>query len=186
MSTQLQPLNLTVSEYLQLELNSQIRHEYIAGEIYGMTGASQQHNLIIGNIYMKLRQHLRGTGCRVFSSDMKVKIEKLEIFYYPDVSVTCDSQDREKYFLKSPCLIFEVLSAATKRIDKHEKLVNYLEIQSLQEYVIVSQDRVKIEIYRQDEEGNWNAISLGETDVLNLESVGLKMTMAEVYEEVEV
>ncbi|NEP46491.1 MAG: Uma2 family endonuclease [Okeania sp. SIO2H7] len=151
-----------------------------------MTGASEYHNLITGNIYVKLRQHLRGTGCRVFSSDMKVKIEELDIFYYPDVVVTCDSQDREKYFKKSPRLIVEVLSAATKPIDEREKLVNYLEISSLQEYVIVSQDRIKVEIYRKDEDGNWNANSLGETDVLNFESVGLKMTMAEVYEDVDV
>ena len=183
MSTQLKPLNLTVSEYLQLELESKIRHEYIAGEVYAMVGASKNHNLILGNIYIKLRQHLRGKGCQVFSSDMKVKIEDFDIFYYPDISVTCDVRDREKYFLKSPCLIVEVLSAGTKRIDRNEKLVNYLEINSLQEYVLVSQDRIKVEIYRKDESGNWNLISLGETDVLSLESVGLQMTMAEVYEE---
>ena len=186
MSIKLQPLNLTVSEYLQLELDSKIRHEYIGGEIYAMTGASEQHNLIRGNIYVKLRQHLRGSGCQVFSSDMKVKIEELDIFYYPNISVTCDSEEREKYFLKSPCLIVEVLSPATKRIDKQEKLVNYLEIHSLQEYVLVSQDRVKVEIYRRDEGGNWTAIAFEEKDVLSLESVGLKMTMAEVYEDVDI
>ena len=186
MSTQLKPLNLTVSEYLQLELESEVRHEYIAGEVYAMVGASKNHNLILGNIYVKLRQHLRGSGCQVFSSDMKVKIEDLDIFYYPDISVTCDSKEQEKYFLKYPCLLVEVLSAATKRVDKHEKLVNYLEIKSLQEYVIVSQDRVKVEIYRKDENGNWNVTVLGETDVLSLESVGLKMSMAEIYEDVDV
>jgi Uma2 family endonuclease len=186
MLTQLKPLNLTVSEYLQLELESEIRHEYIAGEVYAMAGASEEHDLICGNIYVKLRQHLRGSGCRVFSSDMKVKIEELDIFYYPDISVSCDDGDREKYFKKSPCLLVEVLSNGTKRTDKHEKLVNYLEIQSLQEYVLVSQDRVKVEVYRQDDNGNWNATVLGEGDVLSLESVGLKMTVGEVYEDVEI
>ncbi|NEP45491.1 MAG: Uma2 family endonuclease [Okeania sp. SIO2H7] len=186
MSTQLKPLNLTVSEYLQLELKSEIRHEYIAGEVYAMAGASEEHDLICGNIYVKLHQHLQGSGCRVFSSNMKVKIEELDIFYYPDISVTCDSQDREKYFKKYPCLLVEVLSAATKRIDRHEKLVNYSEINSLQEYVLVSQDRIKVDIYRKDESGNWNLTSLGETDVLNLESVGLKMTVAEIYEDVDI
>ena len=186
MSTQLKPLNLTVSEYLQLELESEVRHEYIAGEVYAMAGASEEHNLIRGNIYVKFRQHLRGSGCRVFSSDMKVKIEDLDIFYYPDILVTCDAEDREKYFKKSPCLLVEVLSNATKRTDKYEKLVNYLEIKSLQEYVIVSQERVKVEVYRKDENGNWNATVLGETDVLSLESVGLKMTVAEIYEGVDI
>ena len=186
MSTQLKPLNLTVSEYLQLELESEVRHEYIAGEVYAMAGASEEHDLICGNIYVKLRQHLRGSGCRVFSSDMKVKIEELDIFYYPDISVTCDDRDREKYFKKSPCLLVEVLSNATKRVDRNEKLVNYLEIQSLQEYVLVSQERVKVEIYRKDENGNWNATVLGETDVFSLESVGLKMSMGEVYEDVDI
>ena len=186
MSTQLKPLNLTVSEYLQLELESEIRHEYVVGEVYAMVGASKNHNRIVANIYVKLHQHLKGSGCEAFFSDMKVKIEELDIFYYPDISVTCNSKDQEKYFLKYPCLLVEVLSAATKRIDKNEKLVNYLEINSLQEYVIVSQDRVKVEIYRKDESGNWNVTVFGETDVLNLESVGLKMTMAEVYEDVEI
>ena len=186
MSTQLKPLNLTVSEYLQLELESEIRHEYVVGEVYAMVGASKNHNRIVANIYVRLHQHLKGGGCEAFFSDMKVKIEDLDIFYYPDISVTCDSKDQEKYFLKYPCLLVEVLSAATKRVDKHEKLVNYLEIQSLQEYVIVSQDRVKVEVYRKDENGNWNATVLGETDVLSLESVGLTMSMGEVYEDVDI
>ncbi len=185
MFAQSQLPNLTLDEYLQLELKCDIRHEYIAGQVYAMAGASEAHDIISGNIYVRLRTHLRGSGCRVFSSDMKVKIKLLDIFYYPDISVTCDSQDIEKYFKTRPCLIVEVISPSTARVDRNEKLLNYRQLESLQEYLLVDQEKIKVEIYRKDDQGNWSVKTLGEGDVLNLVSVGLEMTMAEIYEDVE-
>ena len=124
---------LSIQEYLQLEKTSDIRHEYIDGEVFAMAGASEEHNLItVTNVIALLRPHLRGTPCRTFASDMKVKVkvEKADIFYYPDVLVTCDTNDNERYFKTSPKLIVEVLSNSTKTIDKREKRLNYQNIES--------------------------------------------------------
>jgi Uma2 family endonuclease len=186
MFAQFQLANLTLNEYLELELKGDIRHEYIAGQVYAMAGGSREHDIISGNLYSKLRTHLRGTGCQVFSSDMKVRIESLDLFYYPDISVTCNPQDREKYFNRYPCLIIEVTSPSTARVDRNEKLLNYRQLESLQEYLLVDQEKIQVEFYHKDDQNNWSVETLGEGDVLNLVSVGLEMTMAEIYEEVEV
>ena len=185
MSAQPELFNIPVAEYLKLELDSNIRHEYIAGQVYAMTGGSREHDQIIVNILTRLRTDLRGSGCRVFSSNMKVRIEVLDLFYYPDISVTCDPQDREKYFNRRPCLIVEVLSPSTTRIDRNEKLHNYRQLESLREYVLVSQTEMKVEIYRKDQSGNWNLQTLNAGDMMELESVGVAMAIAEIYEDVE-
>jgi Uma2 family endonuclease len=183
------PVNLlTVEEYLQLEQDAEIRHEYVAGQVYAMTGSSREHNLIATNIISSLRPHLRGGSCRAFVSDMKVEIQtssqRSDFFYYPDVVVTCDSQDRERYFLTSPCLVIEILSPSTQATDKREKRINYQTIESLQEYVLVYQDEIKVEIYRRDSNDNWTVETLGKNDDLTLDSVGLTLTMADIYEDV--
>jgi Uma2 family endonuclease len=176
----------SIEEYLHLEETSEIRHEYVDGEIFAMAGASEEHNLISGNIYTLLRPHLRGTACRAFVSDMKVKIkaQKADIFYYPDLLVTCDPNDRERYFKTRPTLIVEVLSNSTKTIDKREKRLNYQTIESLQEYVLISQEEIKVQIYRKDAQGNWSLEILDKGNNLELKSVELTLTMADIYEDV--
>ena len=183
------PINFfTVEEYIQLEQTSESRHEYLGGQVFAMSGGSKEHNLIGGNIYSRLRSHLRGGSCSVFMADMKVRIElanqNKSIFYYPDVIVSCDSQDTERFFLNYPCLIIEVLSPSTETIDRREKLVNYRTLKSLQEYVLVSQDEIKVEVYRQDSQGNWLIQILGKDEQLTLDSIGLNLTMADIYEDV--
>jgi Uma2 family endonuclease len=181
------PLNLlTAEEYLEFEQNGEIRHEYVAGQVYAMAGASEAHNLIVGNIFALLRPHLRGSSCRSFVSDMKVKVktQQTDIFYYPDLLVTCDPNDNKKYFKTNPSLIVEVLSDSTETTDKREKRINYQTIESLQEYVLVSQDEIKVEIYRRDSNDNWTVETLGKNDDLALDSVGLTLTMADIYEDV--
>lgn len=181
------PLNfLTVEEYLKFEQNDEIRHEYVAGQIYAMAGASEAHNLIVTNLIAILRPHLRGSSCRAFVADMKVKInlQQGDIFYYPDLLVTCDQDDREKYFKTNPNLIVEVLSDSTETTDKREKRINYQSLDSLQEYILVAQDKMRVEIYRRDGSGNWTVEILGEKELLRLDSVGLTLTMADIYEDV--
>ncbi len=122
------PFNLlTVEEYLKLEQDVEVRHEYVAGQIYAMAGASEAHNLIVTNLIAILRPHLRGSSCRTFVSDMKVKVktQQADIFYYPDLLVTCDSNDNKKYFKTNPNLIVEVLSDSTETTDRREKRINY-------------------------------------------------------------
>lgn len=179
---------LTVEEYLKLEQDAEVRHEYVAGQIYAMTGSSREHNLIATNLISLLRPHLRGGSCRTFVSDMKVRIntknQKADLFYYPDVVVTCNPQDQERYFLTSPCLVIEILSPSTQTTDKREKRINYQTIESLQEYVLVSQDEMKVEIYRRDNNDNWTVETLAKDDDLQLNSVGLTLTMTDIYEDV--
>jgi Uma2 family endonuclease len=183
------PVNfLTIEEYLQLENKSEIRHEYLGGQIFAMSGGSKEHNLIAGNIYSRLRSHLRGGSCSAFMADMKVRIELANqaknIFYYPDVIVTCNPQDQDRFLLNYPCLIVEVLSPSTETTDRREKLVNYRTLESLQEYVLVSQDEIKVEVYHQDNQENWSMQTLGKGDYLELNSVGLTLTMSDIYEDV--
>lgn len=183
------PLNyLTTEDYLENEKHSNVRHEYVDGQIFAMSGSSQEHNLIATNIIALLRPHLRGSSCRSFVSDMKVKIEtntqRADFFYYPDVVVTCNSQDKERFFLTTPCLIIEILSPSTQATDKREKRINYQSLESSQEYVLISQDEVGLEVYRRDDSNIWQMETLGKKDNLQLSSVGLTWTMAEIYEDV--
>jgi len=182
----------TVEEYLELEQTSDIRHEYFAGEVFAMAGGSKEHNIISGNIYSLLRSRLRGSSCNVFMSDTKVRKVRINlandnktIFYYPDVVVSCDTEDQDRYFLNYPCLIIEVLSPITETIDRREKLVNYRGLPSLKEYILISQDEFKVEVYRQDEKGNWTIQTLiNYNDKLHLDSVGLILEMTEIYEDI--
>jgi Uma2 family endonuclease len=179
---------LTISEYLEGEELSQIKHEYLDGQVYAMSGASRNHNLIALNIASVIRNHLRGSNCRGFISDMKVKIEaqQSDIFYYPDVVVTCNPQDNHKLFLTSPCAIVEVLSPSTESIDRREKRLEYHHISSLQEYVLVSQTEMKVEIYRRDSAGKWSIKTLTDNDSLELQSIDLTIPLSIVYEDVEI
>ena len=175
---------ISLIEYLNAEDSSQIRHEYLNGQVFGMTGGSRQHNAITLNIATQLRTRLRGSGCQVFASDIKVRVETDNVFYYPDVVVTCNSQDTEKFFLTKPCLIVEVLSPSTENIDRREKLLTYKKIEDLQEYVLVSQDEIEVELYRKDRDNNWIKYILGKDDAVILDSVNLQLTMVEIYEDV--
>ncbi|MDJ1171642.1 Uma2 family endonuclease [Roseofilum sp. BLCC_M154] len=179
---------ISVPDYLEGEKLSPIRHEYIGGQIFAMSGGSEEHNRIAGNIYTRLLIHLRGSGCKTFMSDMKVNMpiarDTADLFYYPDVMVTCDPEDREKYYKTSPCLIVEVLSPSTESLDRREKRLNYQSLPSLQEYVLVSQTEMKVEVYRRKTDGNWSLEILELDDSLELNSVGLSLTMADIYDEV--
>ena len=177
---------ITVEEYLKLELTAQVRYEYVAGQIYAMVGASEAHNIIATNLIAILRPHLRGSSCKAFVSDMKVKVktQQADIFYYPDILVTCDPGDNEKYFKTKPSLIVEILSKSTEVTDRREKRLNYRAIDSLQEYVLISQNEMKVEIYRKDSNNNWIFTILEEDDRLVLDSVDLTLTMRDIYEDV--
>ena len=158
------PAFLSISDYLQGEQHSPIRHEYLNGEIFAMTGGSEEHNRIAGNLYAALLSHLRGSGCKTFIADMKVQIQdgvnRSDIFYYPDVMVTCDPQDQQRYYKTRPCLIVEVLSPSTEKLDRREKRLNYQTLASLQDYLLVRQDRAEVDLYHRDDSGLWRAPTL--------------------------
>lgn len=172
----------TPEAYLLLENDntSGMRHEYVNGLIYAMTGGTRNHNRIIRRLMTRLDRHLEGSPCEAFQSDMKVKIQRgTDVrFYYPDVQVTCvDEADR--YYNEHPCLIAEVLSDSTRRIDRTEKRLAYQMLESLQEYVLVSQDSPYLEIYRRRTQ--WRCETFSATESITLESVGLTLVVADLY-----
>jgi Uma2 family endonuclease len=179
---------LTIEEYLTAEQYSEIRHEYIDGQVFAMTGGSKQHNQISLNLASLIRTHLRGTSCSVFIADIKVKISTFNksknSFYYPDVVVSCEPKDSDRFFLNYPCLIIEVLSPSTEAIDKREKRLNYQTLDSLQEYILASQEEINLEVYRKDKAGKWSVQTLGQDEELYLESIDLKLTTSDIYEDV--
>ncbi len=135
-------------DYLEGERISTIRHEYIDGDVYAMAGASKNHNRIAANVLRKLGEHLENTPCEPFSSDMKVKVGKN--YFYPDVIVVCDDKTEAEYYTESPIIIVEVLSRSTRQTDQSLKRLAYQNLPSLQEYVLIEQDFVDVEICRRD------------------------------------
>jgi len=174
---------LTVEDYLTGEDGNDIRHEYIDGQVYAMTGASDRHGLITGNIYAVLRPLLRGTHCQLFASDMKVRLDvsHQDIFYYPDLLLSCDPTDRETYYRTKPCLLVEVLSETTERIDRREKLFAYQTIPSLQEYLLVSQTQQTLQIHRRSDD--WAPVTVTEGSV-RLDCLAVDLPLDLIYEDV--
>ncbi|MBD2386505.1 Uma2 family endonuclease [Cylindrospermum sp. FACHB-282] len=177
---------ITPEEYLELEENSPIKHEYIDGYIYAMAGALEAHVTIAGNLFALLRNHVRGSGCRVYISDMKARVESLNRFYYPDVMVTCDQRDQETAGYKNfPSLIIEVLSNSTESFDRGDKFADYQTLESLQEYVLINTKKTRVECFRRNQEGLWVLQSYaGEQTSFQLHSINFEGTMTQLYEDV--
>lgn len=169
---------LTVDQYLQREQHSEVRHEYVAGVIHAMVGATTAHNLISLAIAALIRDHLRDTPCHVFMADMKVRLDAA--FYYPDVMAVCTPPDPAACFQTAPVLIVEVLSTSTEAHDRLEKWVAYQRLASLQEYVLVAQDRLHIEVYRREGDG-WQLESITAGERVRLVSVDMEAPIEIFY-----
>jgi Uma2 family endonuclease len=178
-------LHIGLDDYLQGELASDIRHEYVAGQVFAMAGAGEAHNRIAGNLFYHLRAATRGTPCGVFISDMKIRVPAHEAFYYPDVLLTCDPNDRESLYKTSPYLIAEVLSPSTEIIDRREKLIAYRTLPSLRDYLLVAQDSRRVERFRRTEAGEWHH-EIIEDGALTFTCDGLQvcLSLADLYEDV--
>ena len=175
----------SVEDYLQFERASDVRHEYVSGQIFAMVGTTDAHNTAALNIASLLRDHLRGGPCRAYISDMKLRVDAADAFYYPDVFVTCDPRDSDSpHYKRFPSLIVEVLSPSTETLDRREKLRNYRTLETLQEYVLVSVEERTIEVFRREPTGEWTVDTLTEGDPVELHSVQLTLSVAQVYEDV--
>ena len=172
----------TEQEYLEMEKCSEIKHEYFDGEIFAMAGTSKNHQLLTGNVFAEIRNHLKGTPCLTFSSDIKIRLDKGNKFFYPDVVIACE-KETDEYFVNSPRLIIEVLSDSTRKFDKDLKRKIYQNIPSLEEYVLIEQDHVEIEISRKAE--NWQSSYYFLGDEVRFESIGLILPILEIYARVE-
>jgi Uma2 family endonuclease len=179
--------SLSVEEYLAGEPRSEVRHEYLGGIVYAMAGASVSHNLISGNLFAALRTHLRGSPCGVFIADVKVRLHLAndDIFYYPDVMVACDARDNDEFFKRYPKVLIEVMSESTERIDRREKRWSYQQIETLEEYVLVAQDRMEVTLYRRANQ--WRPELLTQADQqLQLPSLDFVLPLNAIYEGVKV
>jgi len=176
---------MTVEEYFQLEENdSDTRYEYIDGHVFAMAGGTANHDTIKSNIQRILWNLLRGSNCRAYSSDMKVYISETR-YFHPDVTVTCDPRDRGRVqAIQSPRLIVEVLSPTTELTDRTWKLKNYCAHLTIEEYVLVDSQSLKIESYHK-EQNRWIYEAFENTDDITLHSLGVHFSLADAYIDVE-
>lgn len=186
----LNPSKISIDEYLDGEVFADVRHEYIAGDVFAMAGASERHNRIALNIAFGLRTAARGGHCGVFISDMKLRTETSKdfetCFYYPDVMLVCDDQDDQPNYKKSPCLVAEVLSPSTQAIDKREKLIAYKNIPSLRYYLLISSMESMVKVYQRDAQNQWQAYLLTAKDTLQVDcgDYRAELDLAAIYEDV--
>jgi Uma2 family endonuclease len=185
-----QDSRLTPDEYLALEADSAIKHEYFDGSIVAMAGATDAHVTIALNLATELRSHLRNSGCRVYISDMKARIDERNRFFYPDLLITCDRRDTDTTTYKRfPKLIVEVLSDSTESFDRGQKFRDYQILASLEEYVLIDSKTRRVEIYRRHTEGLWIYQSYGDGngdngDRFQLRSIDYTGTFDTLYEDV--
>ena len=172
--------SITIEDCLARERDGQVRHEYVAGRLYAMMGGSVYHNRICLAFASVLREELKDRPCDIFMAD--VKIQTRQAFYYPDIMVICDPADADPYTKRRPLLVAEVVSPNTRTIDEREKRAAYLGLESLQEYVLVEQDRAEVRVARREPDGNWSEMVCGPDDLIHLESLDLRIAMQHLYE----
>ena len=180
---------MTPEAYLAFErAQFDARHEFLHGDIMAMAGASRWHNRIVTNLVVSLSNQLRGRPCDVFSSDMRVKIPATGLYTYPDVIASCDDPQFEDDVLDTllnPTVIIEVLSPSTEAYDRGAKFAHYRNIDAMQLYLLVAQEKPQIEIFRRQESGDWLfSVIEGLGGRVNLDAVNCELALAEVYERV--
>ena len=178
-------LKLTIGEFLEWENAQETRHEFYRGEVFAMVGVRRVHALISGNQFAALKTHLKDTRCRAFTESVKVQVAN-DALFYPDVFVTCDPQDlKTDMVFRSPSLIVEVLSDSTQAYNRGLKFTAYRQLASLQEYVLIDPESRRVEVYRRNERQNFELIDQTGNVELVLDSVGMRLAMAEVFDGVE-
>ena len=181
-----QPLSFyTPEQYLELEESAEFKSEYLSGQIYAMAGGGPEHSKIANNIGGEMRSLLKRGPCQVFNSDLRVTILPTGLKTYPDVTIICGEQQRhplDKNSLINPTVLFEVLSPTTEAYDRGEKWAHYRHLDSLREYILVSQDKARVEQYVRQEDGSWKFTAAdGREAALSLPSLGCALPLVEVY-----
>ncbi len=176
------PHYISPQDYLDLERHSEIRHEYRRGLVYAMAGGTDNHDRLTFNFLKLIDNHLGDpTNCRFYSGNVKVNYED-EFYYYPDAFVTCDPRDREdRYIKRYPKLIAEVLSPSTQAFDEGEKFKDYQRLESLEEYVLISQASQRVECRRRTTMGTWETTVYETGDLVLLQSISLECAIADLY-----
>jgi Uma2 family endonuclease len=165
--------------YLDYERESDCRHELVAGYLYAMTGASDRHDEIAANLVAAIHGHLGQVGCRVYGANLKIRVG--DDFFYPDLFVRCAKERGDPFFKTDPLLVIEVLSPNTQRYDRGDKRLAYQSLPSVAEYVLVSQDGPRIEVFRRTA-GGWECLECNTPEAtLDLASIGLRLGLADIY-----
>lgn len=176
----------TVEEYLAFERSSEVRHEFLDGDIFAMSGASLRHNLLTTNLTVALHGRLKGRDCSVVSSDQRVRIPQTDLFTYPDVVVFCGEPQLDgdpPDTLLDPQVLIEVLSESTETYDRIAKFAHYRTLDSLRHYVLVAQDRPHVECYTRQAANRWELwVSEGPDDALHLSSLDIELPLPEIYD----
>jgi len=173
---------MTHDEYMRTEEVSEIRQEYLAGEIFALCGVSIRHANISGTLLTRLGEHFRGGPCRAFHGNVKValRVDRADVYYYPDIAVTCSPQNPDEYFLADPRLIVEITSPSTEHIDRREKRLNYPLIPTVEEYVVIAQRSPQVMIHRRAED--WRPQELTSlTDIAEFRSIDFRLSLEELY-----
>ena len=175
----------TAEDYLAWEERNPGKHEYLAGEIFAMSGATDAHVTITLNLATLLRAHVRGSPCRVYMADMKLRVETADAFFYPDLLVTCAPEDHaSSRFKRQPTVVVEVLSATTAAFDRGQKFAIYRQLPSLREYVLIEQDRMSVECYRRDDQNRWVLQAYGPGETVTLTILDFSAAIETLYEDV--
>ena len=183
METSAPSLLFSVEDFLRHEADGPVRHEYIGGRVHAMAGTSEAHNLISVNLVSAFHAQLRGGPCKAYMADFKVRLEinREDIFYYPDVMVACQRVGVEQYYLRYPTLLVEVLSPSTENIDRREKLLNYPQISTVEEYVLIAQDTREVTIHRRAED--WApCLHTAQDSLAEFRSITFSLPLARIYE----
>jgi Uma2 family endonuclease len=173
---------ITQAEYFEGELVSEIKHEFVDGYVYAMAGASKNHERIASNINAEFVMHLKASPCESYGSDLKVKTPTGSL-RYPDSMVVCEDTDESEYFTKTPTILVEVISRSTRKTDEQTKRIEYMNIPTLQEYVLIEQDYVDVTVYRKSD--NWLPTHYFLGDSLTLGSIELTLSVEDIYHRVK-
>lgn len=178
----------TPEEYLRRERDALDKHEFYRGEVFALAGASPEHSLITANVIGELRSRLKGSACRVYDSNLRIRIPRTSLYTYPDASVVCrppefDPLDTRTETILNPSMLIEVLSPSTEAYDRGTKFENYQQVDALREYVLVSQTAPRVESYLRQQDGTWlYSATTGLQASARLASLKIEVPLAELYD----
>jgi Uma2 family endonuclease len=176
----------SIEEYLDMEKEADQKHEYYQGEIFAMSGAKVQHNIIAANILINLGIKLKGSRCKPFNSAQRIHIPKNTLFAYPDISIICgeiNTLENDDWNILNPSVIIEVLSPSTKNYDRGEKFKLYRDIPSLKEYILADSENISVEVFRVNERNHWELEEYKQiTETLVIKTIQISISLSEIYE----
>ena len=186
MNAQLNQAYFTGEEYLELERQSSFRHEFQRGLMYAMASTPKNHSRITLNLSVLIGNYLHDSIYEIYSINLKIRIKEVDCYYYPDISITCDKEDLEENndFIVAPKLIIEVLSKSTERFDRTENFLDYQQLPSLEEYVLVNQYKTQVECYRKQKAGEWLVQVYNAEEIVEFRCIDFKCPIEKIYHKI--